>query len=211
MALVEPGVEVADDHGGAAAGDRVRLGRVDLPHVPLPRGERVQPSRCVRQVARRRVGGIADKRRDLRNRRSSMRRPTRSARRSQAPARTWRCRTRQSPRRSRRSRRRAARRPSRPSPAGRPRSTDPCRSGRMSPRQPDPLRPSSRRSRPRRPRSVRISSRDALPLSGALSQRVEPDPYRELREVEVERVQQLDRGFDVCTVTSPGTSRSASE
>ena len=35
MRKVEPCVDVADDDGRAAAGDRVRLGREDLAHVPL--------------------------------------------------------------------------------------------------------------------------------------------------------------------------------
>ena len=37
MVLVETGVEVADDDRRATAGDRIRLGCVDLPHVPLQR------------------------------------------------------------------------------------------------------------------------------------------------------------------------------
>ena len=35
MREVEPCIDVADDDGRAAAGDRVRLGREDLAHVPL--------------------------------------------------------------------------------------------------------------------------------------------------------------------------------
>ena len=35
VGVVQPGVDVADDDGRAAAGDRVGRGRVDLGHVPL--------------------------------------------------------------------------------------------------------------------------------------------------------------------------------
>ncbi len=54
--LVEARVDVADDHGRAPAGDRVRLERVDLSHVPLQRREVVLRGRRVRQVAREASG-----------------------------------------------------------------------------------------------------------------------------------------------------------
>ena len=50
---VEPCVDVADDDGRAAAGDRVGLGRVDLAHVPLQARQVVGV--CGRSVVRQRV------------------------------------------------------------------------------------------------------------------------------------------------------------
>src|SRR5215210_7216359 len=46
----EPGVDVADHDGRAAAGDRFRLGNLDLPHVPLERRERVLARGRVREL-----------------------------------------------------------------------------------------------------------------------------------------------------------------
>ena len=53
---VDSGIDVADEHGRASARDRVRLRRVDLPHVPLERRKRVRVGRGrVRKVALRRA------------------------------------------------------------------------------------------------------------------------------------------------------------
>ena len=55
MVEIDSRIDVAHQHRGAAAGDRMRFRCVDLPHVPLQRRERVRVRRWrIRKVAGRR-------------------------------------------------------------------------------------------------------------------------------------------------------------